>query len=507
MHRCLNISEIVDMICALLDPRISSVPGPTPYRHLASVARTCTTLQGPALDHLWSSTALSKILIRCMPSDLWAVATVDGKRGEKRAILLRPMRDSDWIRVHLYAPRVKALSHDKGLSLRGIFPALSMTLPDALFPNLQTLDWGASDEDFHYIHLFLRPTLTKIKLSPSSDSDSSLLSTLMVKCPRLTDITISTLLRPRVPVSEFVCKLQSAENISVTILDAVALQHVSHLDTLKSLTLHTLPETLKLESSLVSRKARFPVLRQLSIVDTEVEPATQLLRWCSDVPLDTFDVVFYEPLTAEEMSGLVTAMSAAFLQSSLTGLSIGNSCDDLNSDFDPDIYLNPFQSLRHVFSFANLTSLTIASPLGFDLDDEVVLELAGAWPRIVVLQLGVRCSARTPRTTLSCLDSFAQNCPRLQLLNMLLDATVVPIRTTFPVQRRLHTLDVDHSPLAADHVSVARFLSERFPEMTDIETFREYYDNDDEYDRMFVDDDVRLHNRWKEVQELLLGNQ
>lgn len=415
------------------------------------------------------------------------------------------MHDSDWNRVHLYAPRVKTLLSGNGWSLRGIFPALSVALPDALFPNLQTLDWGDYDEDFHYIHLFLRPTLTKIKLSPSSDSDSSLLSTLMAKCPRLTDITVSTLLSPGVPVSEFVCKLQSAEHISVTILDAAALQHVSHLDTLTSLTLHTLPRTLTLQLSPVGRKATFPVLRQLSVDDTEVGPITQLLRWCSGVPLDTFNVAFYEPLTAEEMRGLVTAMSAAFLHSSLTGLCIGNSCDDLNPD--PDIYLNPFQSLRRVFSFANLTSLTIASPLGFDLDDEAVLELAKAWPRITVLRLGVRCSVRTPRTTLSCLHSFAQNCPRLQILTMLLDATVVPIRTTSLVQRSLHTLDVDHSPLAADHISVARFLSGMFPEMTDIETFREYYENNDEDDLMFDGDDVRLHNRWKEVQDLLYGSQ
>ncbi|KAJ7252353.1 hypothetical protein B0H12DRAFT_616841 [Mycena haematopus] len=87
MHRCLNISEIVDMICALLDPRISSVPGPAPYRHLASIARTCTTLQDPALDHLWSSTTLS-ILIRCMPSDLWAVRAIVGRSGQEQAMIV-----------------------------------------------------------------------------------------------------------------------------------------------------------------------------------------------------------------------------------------------------------------------------------------------------------------------------------------------------------------------------------------------------------------------------------
>ncbi|KAJ7252352.1 hypothetical protein B0H12DRAFT_1117915 [Mycena haematopus] len=137
----------------------------------------------------------------------------------------------------------------------------------------------------------------------------------------------------------------------------------------------------------------------------------------------------------------------------------------------------------------------------------MALELAKVWPCIRVLRLGVRCSRRTPRTTLSCLHSFAQNCPHLQILAMLLDATVIPICRTSVVQRKLHTLEVEHSPLAEDHVSVARFLSGIFPEMTDIDTFREHYDNDDEDESTFDGDEVRLHNRWKEVQELLSGNQ
>ncbi|KAJ7252351.1 hypothetical protein B0H12DRAFT_1117913, partial [Mycena haematopus] len=131
-----------------------------------------------------------------------------------------------------------------------------------------------------------------------------------------------------------------------------------------------------------------------------------------------------------------------------------------------------------------------------------VWELTKVWPCIRVLRLEVECSARTPRTTLSCLRSFAQNCPHLRILAMLLDATVVPICTTSLVQRKLHTLEVAHSPLAEDHVSVARFLSRMFPQMTDIETFREHYDNDED-DLTFNGDEVRLHNRWKEVQELL----
>jgi hypothetical protein len=89
MHRCLQILEIVELVLSHLDP--SSLIGvlhlPFPYRDLAMAARTCTAFQGPALDRLWSSTDLFKLLTRCMPSDLWAIDVVPcGWRQETKLV-------------------------------------------------------------------------------------------------------------------------------------------------------------------------------------------------------------------------------------------------------------------------------------------------------------------------------------------------------------------------------------------------------------------------------------
>ncbi|KAJ7824275.1 hypothetical protein B0H13DRAFT_1539709, partial [Mycena leptocephala] len=73
MHHCLTVPEIVDMICFHLDPRLSENARLDTPRNLGMVARTCRFFQGPALDHLWSSASLGTVLVRCMPSDLWAV--------------------------------------------------------------------------------------------------------------------------------------------------------------------------------------------------------------------------------------------------------------------------------------------------------------------------------------------------------------------------------------------------------------------------------------------------
>ncbi|KAJ7506103.1 hypothetical protein B0H11DRAFT_1974774 [Mycena galericulata] len=508
MHRCLAIPEIVNMFCTHLDPRISSDTFQIAWCcDLATVARTCTTFSGPALDHLWSSTSLRKLLIYCMPSDLWAIDAVPNYLERKKIRLLRTIRVSDWDRILFYAPRVKSLwsGHD-GWSLSGIFPALCVSLPGALFPNLQTLNWEHSLEDFHYIHLFLHRTLTQIEFSiPTSDSASSLLSTLPAKCPKLADISL--LSRGHIDsgaVSDLVRGLKFARRIKVPSLDQNALEHVSHLTTLTSLALSSLPTSLAL-SQLVDGQ-RFPVLRRLMLTFADIGPTTQFLRYCSRVPLETFHVSFYELNTAKEMDDIFSVISAGFLHSSLTDLSIDNQSDHDSDEVDPSIHLTPFHSLRRVFAFVNLTTVSIRSLLGFDLDNDAMAELARVWPRIVTLHLRAHFSGHIPRATLSCLQSFAQHCPHLRRLTVVVDATVIPTPDADPmtrfVQRTLRALGVEHSPMA-NPISVTRFLSGVFPKLSEVQTQREYDDNDDEDELAEHGDDIRLHNRWKEVQALL----
>jgi hypothetical protein len=116
--------------------------------------------------------------------------------------------------------------------LSDIFPTLGVTLSGTLFQNLQTLGWEHIGDDFYYIHLFLRPSLTKLDVVVTSDSASSLLSTLMLKCPKLIDVRIQSRghldLRS---VTDFVRGLKYAERISVPSLDEDAFEHLSRLPT------------------------------------------------------------------------------------------------------------------------------------------------------------------------------------------------------------------------------------------------------------------------------------
>ncbi|KAF7335589.1 hypothetical protein MVEN_02213200 [Mycena venus] len=472
MHRCLQIPEIVDMVFSQLDPRISSDPWPaaTPFRDLSVVARTCTTFQGPALDYLWSSAPLERFLIRCAPSDIWDVEPNEYSWSEKYTIrLLRTIHVSDWDRARAYSPRVKHLwLRRNGWSLSKIFPTLSVALPEALFPNLQTLDWQpVIVADFHHIQIFLRPTLTRIVFIPPSDS-ASILSTLAAKCPKLTDISVPWRTQTASEADlEFLRGFQVIRRVTFPSVDQDAFQHLSRLATLESLTLDELPTASPL--SPVADSPPFPVLRDLTLA-SEITPTTQFLRWCSGVPLNKFDMCLHECVTPDEMNDLFAAISAGFFA-----------------------FLSHKPQHRQRMR-GNGCVIDHLSLFGFDLDNDGFSDLALAWPQF-----------HTPRATLSCLHSFAQHCPHLRKLTIALDATVVPApepdpRTRFH-QRRLKALDVEHSPIT-NPFAVARFLSGVFPEVTRVMTHREYDDNDDD-ELEEPDEAIAFHNRWKDVQVML----
>ncbi|KAJ7607644.1 hypothetical protein DFH06DRAFT_1486487 [Mycena polygramma] len=507
MHHCLQVGEIVDMICYHLDPRCSDRSSVTPYRSLAVAARTCTIFQRPALDRLWSQANLGKLLTRCMPPDLWAV-DIDRTswRNPQKVRLLRTIRTDDWDRLRdIYAPRVKHLSSGSIFGLSDVLPILGVSLPPTLFPNLRTLDWAHLGIDFFHVHLFLHPRLTKISLTLAIKSASCLLPTLTSRCPNLIHISIASRVETdQRTISDFVRGLRCPENIFVPTLDQDALEQLSQLTSLNTLSLHGLPSVFTPSTN--HERRTFPGLRRLSLdCGPKIGQTTQFLRLFHDVPLDTFSVGFAEYTTAAEVHKLFRRIAAGFSHSSLTSLTVNNNWEDMEG-FDPTGYFVPLRTMRLLVCFVNLTELEITSLLGFDLDDDAIAELARAFPRIVTLRLKTDNPINLPRTTPACLYSFAEHCPRLNRLTLAFDGAAIPAPDadprSRPILRSLRKLGVEHSPLSTV-MSAARFLSGVFPNLNEIETHREFDDNTDEDELLEHGDVIRLHNRWKEVSALL----
>ncbi|KAF8142846.1 hypothetical protein K438DRAFT_2029900 [Mycena galopus ATCC 62051] len=121
--------------------------------------------------------------------------------------------------------------------------------------------------------------------------------------------------------------------------------------------------------------------------------------------------------------------------------------------------------------FPKLAIVSIMIFSGYDLDDEVVSDLARAWPHLQELRLQTSGYNHRPRNTLLSLQVLAQHCPRLHALEMTFDATTVPPRASTSQARILHDSLVVLVP-SYSHISdafpVARFLSGIFTNLTEV---------------------------------------
>ncbi|KAJ7658620.1 hypothetical protein DFH06DRAFT_1327196 [Mycena polygramma] len=479
MHDCLRIAQVVDMTCSQL--AVSS--DRRDQRALAALARTCTTFKDPALDYLWKSATLAQLLTSCMPSDLWTVdstvvAAQDiGEPTTPALRLLRPICDSDWQRVRLYAPRIKKLTSGRDAwDLQSIFPNLSLAFPQSLLHNLQDLEWHHHDWVFHYIHIFLRPSLTRIAFDVTSKWDCSLFSRLGDRCPKLANISIAA--EPGVdlqPLSRFVACLSRAETIYVPWLEQDALKHLSTLATLKSLHMDRLPEALR---SVARTAPAFPALRHLSLDDAMLVDMTQFLRMGLDVPLESVSLSRDSCPSAGDMHGFLTAVATRVSHSTLTRLRLdgGGGCSSYKPN--PGIYPVQPDTLVLLLCFKDLTCLHLTSALGFDLDDDTVSRMARAWPRIESLSLaGSTPSTIRPRTTLASLYSIARHCPHIFALTMAFDGSDIPSpsahRRIVVRNESLRQMNVLHSPITTA-IAMQQFLLGVFPNLDRITTRRRY---------------------------------
>ncbi|KAJ6477896.1 hypothetical protein C8R47DRAFT_644146 [Mycena vitilis] len=508
MHRCLQIVEILDMICLYLHPShgaecdlavVSPDRLPLVTSNLAAVARTCKIFQDPALDHLWKCVPLPILLTRCMPSDLWAVDTTPNAFPRHTMRQLRPIYPSDWDRLRFYAPRVRRLwSPSFEWSLHKVFPVLNLAFPNTVLHNLQSLTWDHTEVDFHYIRIFLRPTLTKITLRFTSESGSSLLASLIETCPKLIDINISSGYFDLGPISHFVLGLQVVEALDVPALDQNALEHLSQLPTLKSLRLESPPN---LVVSPMYPGLSFPALHNLCIASGDMTPVVQILRLCTNVPLKLFSFTFFDFYTAAELCALLDAVSGrGICHSSLAELSVGSEEDPLD---DLTLHILTPDTICLLFCFPNLTYLSLDTALGFDFDDDMVSKMAHAWPRMETLQISARSPPRSPRTTPACLQVLARHCPLLVKLTMAFDGTTIPaINPGDGEQECLHELSVQHSPITSPS-AMARYLSRLFPNLKakDIWTHWDIFEPDHPDDAELM----QPHRCWQEVKSLLPG--
>ncbi|KAF7353343.1 hypothetical protein MSAN_01522600 [Mycena sanguinolenta] len=224
-------------------------PRPRVRESLYSLAQVCRIFSDPALDLLWArQNTLGNILL-CMPMDLWQV-TGAGRRRFFRA--RRAIEPQDWVRFHVYAPRIRFLSLSNFRfdvaedTWSPVFEMLSAAIDTPhIFPNLRMIWWSVTDPWFSYVHLFLCPTIKSLVLRGlKTPAHLALLPTLPQRCPLVTSITLRMAPQLQVschPRSLMVCGMMFLEKLDIGSIDQNAFEHLSRLATLKTLIIDSPP--------------------------------------------------------------------------------------------------------------------------------------------------------------------------------------------------------------------------------------------------------------------------
>ncbi|KAJ7495479.1 hypothetical protein FB451DRAFT_1550881 [Mycena latifolia] len=477
------------------------------------LSRTSKDFQEPALNELWRSQETFAHILRCMPQDLWNMVVTVGAVDELDVV--RPIALTDWERPLFYLNRIRSLvCNASDTPSADLFATLSLCLPqEHFFPNLYTLVWNYSEEStrFPYIRLLLSPHITNLEIELGNVvSHFSLIPTLGLKCPHLTTATIVSSFADEMPAdnrlrastSEFVRQLDKIEWLRVSHIDQSALEHIALLPSLTSLTIESLHQLTPFAvSTPLSDTSVFVNLAKLEVYLESSQVATDLTKALSHSSLTALNITITQASTVSDLSLLYHMIAVSCSPSLLRQLQIGAPVAIIGSANDHKM---PCAAFEPLFPFTNLEIVWFYSPGGFDLDDDLLREMARAWPNLVQLTFYNGFNLRiSSRITLAGLRPFARHCLKLKSLAFVIDASDVPIpesglgiRINQPV---LVLLMVGHSPIVRPS-SVARFISGLFP---NVQTLQTGLEGVVEEHVPGPADRLLYHRRWKEVQMLL----
>ncbi|KAG5640326.1 hypothetical protein DXG03_009215 [Asterophora parasitica] len=264
-------------------------------------------------------------------------------------------------------------------------------------------------------------------------------------------------------LSSVICDLHALRTLSVNDISANAYLHLAALPSLKCLALWSVQHGLPASLTLPANGASFLALEKFEFSSTALTHCTRLLL-VAGKHLHSLGISYHESGTPSDWRSLTTTVEKSCSGVNLTSITIHT---DIRYQAGPLDFPIQFQHIQPLLKFHNLTYSKLETPLGFDLDDTDVEEMAKAWPHLNKLHLkGSIHEDFHPRMTLASLKSLAQHCRHLAKVYIRIDATqpYVPATPMAPIipHRSLTTLDVGRSPIE-DPTMVATFLSDLFP--------------------------------------------
>ncbi|KAH7908623.1 hypothetical protein BJ138DRAFT_1181626 [Hygrophoropsis aurantiaca] len=461
-HTIFSLQEILLIIfrfCTCADRR-DGEKQVTDKGTLVSLARTCWSFHAPALDVLYSDTNMVR-LVQTMSRNLWYIDL-------RELCFQRPMDLQDWNIFLHYARRVRILRTFGGFEMSAtIFQTLSHPPNNFsnIFPRLVDLRVG-NPVHHEFISLLLTRNLTTILL-PFIEGDeiaTNILPTLPSVCPYLRHIELSRseyqLIRGTINspgAYEVLYKLPLLETLLCpdVVMSRKILSHVACLPSLKVIDINLPMDPLE---EFGSNRNTFPVLQRLEISSPTPQSCLQFLESVTSSSMDAIHLRTFGMFSEEASYDILVALSSF---TSLTHITI------LECHAEKDgIYRGGLDPLLHLH---NLQQVWVCSDSTYSVDDQMLSQMASAWPRIEYLYLWPPDGWETdPITTLPGIIPLLQRCPNLHFLGTTFDATL-PIHAdlfTYDICSSKTPLDlnVGHSPIV-DPPAIAAFLSHMAPNL------------------------------------------
>ncbi|KAH7890606.1 hypothetical protein F5I97DRAFT_1836847 [Phlebopus sp. FC_14] len=508
MHQCLTIDEILTNIFQHAIIVLKPEPKSREFRDrrtLVRLARTCRYFLEPALNVLYYEISDLLWLIKCMPDDLWEV-------NGKELSFKRLMTESDWEIFLRYARRVRHLEFDRrclNTTHVSVYHALARPPSSAgvLFPKLLHLRCGEPRYDAvpFLLHL-LQPTVTRIdidNLMPNALT-SHVLPLIPERCPRVKHLmAFRNFVFQRgdeclVRFSNMLRHFKELESVRCAELTDEGMSHLSRLPSFRTLRVDLRLNCLhQLEHTMLD--TRFPALREASLSAPSLSHCLQFLKLVDSTRLDTINFNVDDESDAATYKEIFTSWGSNPSYQNMSCIEIAEM--RVWRDYD-EKHVIDIATLRPLFHFRRLTCLRLETLCTYTLDDAALREMADAWPLLETLDLSSReCGWEIPsRITLMGLIPLLCGCPNLDLLGVVVDATVLPppsfrlpgagVRNT-----SLESLWLADSKVTRPHL-VAAFLSAVAPNVDQIVAWNTPLlsgrEGRDKYRR-----------RWREVEKLV----
>ncbi|KAF8559949.1 hypothetical protein OG21DRAFT_1502293 [Imleria badia] len=430
-------------------------------RALVALARTCHILSEPSLNCLWRKLDSLGPLLRCFKKDL-----------------RRPLSLAEWCINNRYSHRVQELEVSDDESLVLLKRAASK--PNFL-PNLRVLIWDIMDGRLTFIRPLLGSQLVSFKFclvfNPGNCKElKSFLKTLPSHCPALKSVSFDfDLLDEHVaesisPVlSRAVCSLEKLAHLDIHApIDAVALRHLVMSPQFTDLVITIWRSQLE-DISLLPSDMPFSGMKDITLCGLDLGSITGGLRSESQM-FSSIEFRLAVPPTSQLTLSFLTLLaspprrsslqSITLTQKNVTTFSPGHSkleLEDIHYSLSRDI-------LQPLVFFHNLHELVIHLKNPISLNNEELVDLARGWPLLRFLRLVSTSGLSAKYVTLQGLLLLAVACPKLDFLELCLDARDVPT-TGAGMDVRSASVKVLRCPWSPinDPRLVGMFLSKHFP--------------------------------------------